>query len=187
MVGAGAVVTHDVPAGAVVVGSPASIVGYARSGGEKANVRQMREAPTEAESTVRGVEIVELSTAVDLRGSLVFGQVGGALRFRPARFFVVYDVPSRETRGEHAHRQLEQFLVCVKGECRLMVDDSTRRQEIELNRPTLGVYLAPMVWAVQYRFSRDAALLVLASDSYSGEDYIRDYDVFLSECAGVGS
>jgi UDP-2-acetamido-3-amino-2,3-dideoxy-glucuronate N-acetyltransferase len=81
-------------------------------------------------------------------------------------------------RGEHAHRTLHQFLVCLKGECALVVDDGTRREELLLDSPAIGVHVEPLVWGIQYRFSSDALLLVLASDVYDPQDYIRDYDEF---------
>ncbi len=89
------------------------------------------------------------------------------------------DVASKEIRGEHAHRSLEQFLVCVNGSCAVMVDDGQKRTEVALNRPNLALYLPPMVWGVQYKFTPDAVLLVLASDIYQAEDYIRSYEEFL--------
>ncbi|MGH9800560.1 MAG: sugar 3,4-ketoisomerase, partial [Blastocatellia bacterium] len=100
------------------------------------------------------------------------------LPFEPKRFFTVFDVPGREVRGEHAHRALHQFFVCLKGDCSLVVDDGTHREELRLASPTLGVHVQPMVWGVQYKFSGDAVLLVLASDKYDPDDYIRDYDEF---------
>jgi hypothetical protein len=103
------------------------------------------------------------------------------LPFVPKRFFVVRDVPSRDVRGEHAHRELHQFLVCVAGECSLVVDDGATRRELRLDSPSVGVHLPPRVWAVQYRFSPDAVLLVLASHAYDAADYIRDYGEFVRE------
>ena len=81
-------------------------------------------------------------------------------------------------RGEHAHREQSQFLVCVKGACSVAVDDGAKREEIRLDRPNLGLLLPPMVWGTQYKYSADAVLLVLASGCYDAEDYIRDYDDF---------
>ena len=74
------------------------------------------------------------------------------------RFFLVHDVPSREVRGQHAHRVCHQFLVCVSGSCRVIADDGKRRQEFLLDRNSLGLYLPPMVWAAQFDYSADAAL-----------------------------
>lgn len=178
MVGAGAVVTHDVPANAVV-GNPAYIKGYVESSPTAARVPAAVPGPPSA-LRVEGVTIHQLDGATDLRGSLVAAELARFLPFEPQRLFVVYDVPSREVRGEHAHRALHQFLICIKGECSVLVDDGRTREEIRLDNPRLGVYMAPMIWGVQYKFSPDAVLLVVASAPYDSKDYVRDYDEFLT-------
>ena len=86
-----------------------------------------------------------------------------------------------DVRGEHAHRECHQFLVCVKGSCSVVVDDGQNRAEVLLNRPNIGIHVPPLVWATQYKYSQDAVLMVLASEIYKAEDYIRDYDMFLEE------
>jgi hypothetical protein len=75
-------------------------------------------------------------------------------------------------------------MICLKGSCSLVVDDGENRDEITLDRSDLGVYLPPMIWGVQYKFTPDAILLVLASDVYKAEDYIRDYDEYLEMVSG---
>lgn len=178
MVGAGAVVTRDVPANAIVVGNPAKIVGYADVA---------RSAPLDAigpggafpESVVRGVRLHRLIKATDLRGSLVATNLGD-LPFLPRRTFAVYDVPSRDVRGEHAHRVCEQFLICLSGAVSCVVDDGQSRQEFRLDQPDVGLYVPPLTWGTQYDYTANAVLLVLASDEYDPEDYIRDYDAFLA-------
>lgn len=177
MVGAGAVVTRDVPPNAIVVGNPACINGYVSSG------RYTSDKPPEGETTVReipvkGVRCYELPLVEDMRGNLSFAEYGQFLPFVPKRYFLVFDVPSREVRGEHAHRLQEQFLVCVRGSCSMVVDDGLNRRELRLDRPTFGVYMPPMIWGIQYKYSEDAVLMVLASDCYDAADYIRDYDEF---------
>jgi hypothetical protein len=98
--------------------------------------------------------------------------------FEPRRVFVVHDVPTQHVRGEHAHRVQQQFFVCLKGSCTLVVDDGRIREQIVLDAPTIGVHVPPLVWAIQYGFSADAMLLVLASDKYDPAEYIRDYAEF---------
>lgn len=181
MVGAGAVVTKDVPANAIVVGNPARISGYVSSVNRtSAALVESRSCDSFIPGNVAGVRLIELPLIPDLRGSLSFAEVGQKLPFEPKRYFIVFDVKSKEVRGEHAHRRLSQFLVCVKGSCAVVVDDGKNRDEYNLDQPNLGIYLPPMTWGIQYKYSSDAVLLVLASDTYDPEDYIRDYDEFLS-------
>jgi serine acetyltransferase/dTDP-4-dehydrorhamnose 3,5-epimerase-like enzyme len=178
MVGAGAVVTRSVPPYAIVVGNPARIVGYTQEG----PAPEARPAPVTSQGTelhVPGVSLRKLPIVDDMRGSLSFGEFDRHLPFIPKRYFIVFDVPGKEVRGEHAHKQLHQFLVCVKGTCAVVVDDGQRRQELLLDSPGLGLHIPPMVWATQYKYTSDAVLLVLASDVYDPNDYIRDYDEFL--------
>lgn len=137
--------------------------------------------PTGAgEGPVRGVMVHRLARHHDLRGDLYSAEVGGGLPFEPLRLFVVRDVPSHDVRGQHAHRTVHQFLVCLAGECTLAVDDGRQRLEIRLDSPAIGVHLEPMVWAAQQGFSPDAVLLVLASGRYDADEYIRDYREFLA-------
>jgi UDP-2-acetamido-3-amino-2,3-dideoxy-glucuronate N-acetyltransferase len=178
MVGAGAVVTRDVPPNAIVVGNPARIVGYV-DGARTVPIGEV--APGElAVSRVEGVHLQRIQTATDMRGSLVAANFATDLPFVPARTFVVFDVPSRYVRGEHAHRVCEQFLVCLSGEVSCLVEDGHTRQEFRLDRPGIGLYMPAMTWGTQYDYSPDALLMVFASHEYDAEDYIRDYDQFLS-------
>jgi len=182
MVGAGAVVTKDIPPFAVVVGNPARITGYVQTNKSPINfVKPGQVFEDQQETGVRGTRLFDLPLVQDLRGSLTFAEINQALPFTPSRFFMVFDVPSKDVRGEHAHRKCSQFLVCVKGSCSVVVDDGRSRAEVVLNRPNLGLEVSPMVWATEYKYSPDAILLVFASDKYDAEDYIRDYDQFLKE------
>jgi acetyltransferase-like isoleucine patch superfamily enzyme/dTDP-4-dehydrorhamnose 3,5-epimerase-like enzyme len=187
MVGVGAVVTHDVPPRAVVSGNPARITGYVDTkrglGDRPPSIPTTPEAPI-TETSVGGVSVHRLPTFVDLRGSLAVGEFLQQIPFVPKRYFVVYDVPGKDVRGEHAHRHCRQFLVCLRGSLSVVVDDGTSSEEILLDQPCIGLYLPPMVWAVQYQYSPDAMLLVFASDQYDAADYIRDYDEFLSAIGG---
>jgi dTDP-4-dehydrorhamnose 3,5-epimerase-like enzyme len=92
---------------------------------------------------------------------------------------MVYDVINTRIRGEHAHRSCHQFIVCAKGSCAFVADDGTNREEFMLENPTMGIYVPPLVWGVQYKHSSDAVTIVFASEFYDPKDYIRDYDDFL--------
>ncbi len=104
-----------------------------------------------------------------------------SLPFVPRRIFTVYGVPSESVRGAHAHRACSQFLVCVTGSVRCLVDDGSTRDEIRLTTPEIGIHVPPMIWGTQWSYSRDAVLLALASHPYDADDYIRDYEEFLEE------
>ena len=181
MVGAGSVVTNDVPPGAVVKGVPARITGYvgAKISAIPGAVKVAPE-PGIYETFVRGVKIYRQKVVDDMRGKLTVGEIPDGLPFVPKRYYVIYGVPSREVRGEHAHKTLHQFMVCLAGECALILDDGVKREEVILDDPSIGLYRPPMIWGVQYKFSPDGVLLVLASEGYDPEDYIRDYDEFLA-------
>jgi len=181
MVGAGAVVTRSVPPNAIVVGNPGRISGYAETR-QIATPRfdaEQDHNPEVVHTEVQDVTWHRLPLAIDLRGSLSVGEIGQQIPFEVLRYFLVFDVPSAETRGEHAHRECHQFLVYVAGEVAVVADDGSKRQEFILDRPNLGIHLPPMTWGVQYTYSANAVLLVLASHHYSAADYIRDYDEFL--------
>ena len=180
IIGASAVVSHDVPPNAIVTGNPARIVDYV----DVLRVSQtpFRPAVTDIELPklrTKGAKMHHLTLIVDQNGSLSFGEVEKHLPFTPKRFFVVFDVPSMEVRGEHAHKELHQFLVCLKGSCSIMLDDGEYRDEVVLDSPSVGLHVPPNLWGVQYKFSADAVLLVLASDIYKADDYIHDYQQFI--------
>lgn len=175
----GSVVLRSVPAETVVVGNPARIVGYTGAH-RKAHPPFVEGAkPGDVRSgAVKGVTLHKLPLVRDLRGDLSAGEFEQNVPFRPKRYFLVFDVPSAEIRGEHAHKECQQFLICVRGSCSVLVTDGKTTEEFPLTQPNLGLYLPPMVWGVQHKYSADAVLLVFASHHYDPSDYIRDYDEF---------
>ena len=187
VVNPGAVVIGDVPPNAIVTGNPARITGYVGTFqlGLDTPTGEL-EGPAQ-ESTVGRARVHRLPLVHDMRGDLSVGEFDRDIPFKVARYFVVFNVPSSDVRGEHAHRVCSQFLVCVKGSCAVLVDNGTHRAEIALHEPNLGLFLPPMVWATQYKFSADAVLLVFASHLYDPDDYIRDFDEFLSEVGSTSS
>lgn len=190
MIGAGAVVVADVPANAKIVGNPGTIIGYvddqtveSRDGSHAAP--HVTGARTNEANLPRGARLIDLPIRRDMRGALVAGELVEMLPFIPQRYFVVFDVPSRHVRGEHAHRECAQFLTCLSGSLAVHLDDGERRAEIQLDTPGRGLLIPPMVWASQFRYSADAVLLVFASHSYQADDYLREYQEYLSELARV--
>ena len=177
----GSVVQKPVPPAALVEGNPATICGFrdAETAGQPRPGKAVLQSGPDEGVGVSGVRAIELPLVKDLRGSLAVAEFPEQLPFQPRRVFLVFDVPSRHIRGEHAHRSLWQLLICVRGGCSIVVDDGRRRAEVTLDRPSLGLLIPPMVWTSQYRHTTDSMLLVLASDQYDPNDYIRDYGEFL--------
>lgn len=175
MVGAGAVVTKDVPANAVVVGNPARIVGYV----DDVSEAQAPPAAAQAGSTLSEPgRLVPITVATDLRGSLAAIEFA-SLPFLPQRMFTIFDVPSTDVRGQHAHHRCHQLLIALRGSVSCLVDDGVRRTSHHLSTPNEALYMPPLTWGSQFNYSADAVLAVLASHPYDADDYIRSYDDFL--------
>jgi len=186
MVGAGAVVTHDVPPYAVVAGNPARIINYT-----DIQLRSSRDiepgglaSGTSPKTSVPGVVLYKRPIFVDLRGKLTVSNMPEDIPFVPRRYFLVYGAKSDKIRGEHAHKVCEQFLICSSGSIEVIVDDGHAREKLVLNEPNLGLYVPPMVWTTELNFSPDASLLVFASHPYDPDDYVRNYADFLSMVQG---
>lgn len=178
VVDAGSVLSRSTQPYSIMAGNPAKVVGFS-------GVSENNETPPhigaegEYDSRVRGVRTYRLPYISDPRGNLTVGEFGRSLPFQPKRYFVTFDVPSAHLRGEHAHRACDQFLICVRGSCALVVDDGENREEFQLDHPTFGVWVPKMTWATEYKHSPDSVLLVFASDYYDPDDYIRDYPEFM--------
>ena len=115
----------------------------------------------------------------DDRGQLIALEENNDIPFKIKRVYYIYDTKEGVRRGFHAHRKLEQILICVSGSCKIHLDNGKETAEVELNDPTEGLYISNATWREMYDFSPDAVLLVLASELYDEKDYIRNYDKFL--------
>lgn len=100
------------------------------------------------------------------------------LPFEPRRVFYLYDVPAGESRGAHAHKENHQFIIAASGSFEVALDDGTNSKTVSLNRPFYGLHIPPGIWAHELNFSSGAICLVLASEKYDEEDYIREYSDF---------
>ena len=115
----------------------------------------------------------------DDRGQLVALEEGKEIPFDVKRVYYMYDTVEGVRRGFHAHKCLEQILICVHGSCKILLDNGTEKQIVTLDTPFEGLYVSNDMWREMYDFSPDAVLMVLASELYDEADYIRDYDDFL--------
>ena len=115
----------------------------------------------------------------DSRGQLVALEEFKDIPFQIRRVYYMYDTGAGVVRGRHAHRSLEQILICIHGSCKILLDNGREKKIVPLEKPYEGVYVANDMWREMYDFSPDAVLLVLASELYDEKDYIRDYDEFL--------
>jgi len=131
-------------------------------------------------STINDCKFVTLPKIMDPRGNLTFIEGNNHIPFDIKRVFYLYDVPTEESRGAHAHHKLHQFLICLSGSFDVAIDDGEFQATIHLNRPWKGLHIPPLIWAAEINFDPGSVCLVLASDLFREDDYIRDYDQYLS-------
>ncbi len=130
------------------------------------------------------IKILEFSDLGDERGNLVVVEGSGFdVPFEIKRVFYIYGSDAEVIRGRHANRKTEFVLINVSGTSKVRLDNGFEQEVIELNRPRMGLYLPTMLWKDMYDFSEDSILLVLASEHYDAEEYIRDYDEYIKEIA----
>lgn len=115
----------------------------------------------------------------DERGMLVALEEFADIPFEIKRVYYMYDTKEGVHRGFHAHKCLEQILICIHGSCKVLLDNGSEKKIVSLEKPYEGLYVSNNMWREMYDFSADAVLMVLASEVYKEEDYIRDYDTFL--------
>ena len=124
-------------------------------------------------------QLIDLPKITDPRGNLTFIEGCRHVPFDIKRVFYLYDVPTGEDRGAHAHKELHQFLVCLAGSFDVAIDDGVSKRTVHLNRPWKGLHVPPMIWASEVNFDPGSVCLVLASEPYVESDYYRDYDMYL--------
>ncbi len=122
----------------------------------------------------------------DDRGQLVALEEFKDIPFEIKRVYYIYDTLSDVRRGFHAHKNLEQILICIHGSCKILLDNGHEKKIVPLEKPYEGLYVANNMWREMFDFSPDAVLLVLASELYDESDYIRDYEEFIMEVSKDG-
>ena len=133
-----------------------------------------------AKYSVYDCTIIELDQHhSDRKGNISVVQNGDTVPFDVKRVYYLYDVPGGESRGAHAHKELSQLIVAASGSFRVILDDGRAKRTFFMNRPYQGLYLKPGIWRDLKDFSAGAVCMVLASEKYDPDDYIRDYDEFL--------
>ncbi len=127
---------------------------------------------------IHSCSVVELIKIHNRAGNITIIQNGGHQPFDVRRVYYLYDVPSGSERGGHAHIELYQLVVAASGSFDVILDDGINKKIIQLNRPNFGLLVVPGIWREIVNFSSGAICLVLASDKYKEDDYIRDYSEF---------
>ena len=122
----------------------------------------------------------------DNRGQLVALEEFKDIPFRVKRVYYMYDTGKGVIRGQHAHKSLQQILICIHGSCKVLLDNGKEKKTILLEKPYEGLLVSNVMWREMYDFSPDAVLMVLASELYDESDYIRDYNEFLEYVKGCG-
>jgi len=130
-------------------------------------------------SSIDDCRIIELPKVADARGNLTFLEGNRHVPFEIKRVFYVYDIPSGQSRGAHAHRALSQFVISLSGSLDVELDDGRRKRVVHLNRPWLGLLIPPLIWAAEGNFDPGSVYVVLVDALYDENDYLRDYDEFL--------
>jgi hypothetical protein len=128
---------------------------------------------------MKGVKIINFRKITDVRGNLTVVENGCDIPFNIKRVYYIYDTPAGSERGSHAHKNLHQIIIAISGSFDVVLDNGLKKEKFHLNRPYNGLYISPMKWRVINNFSSGSVCLVIASESYISNDYIRDYQEFL--------
>lgn len=125
------------------------------------------------------IEWIELPSLGDQRGGLVVAESCKNIPFDVKRIYYIFDAKPDIPRGFHAHKELHQIAFCIKGKCKMLMDNGFVKEEVWLDQSNKGLRIPPMIWHEMHDFSEDCVLLVLASEHYDESDYIRDYADFI--------
>jgi dTDP-4-dehydrorhamnose 3,5-epimerase-like enzyme len=123
-------------------------------------------------------KLIDFDIKGDERGSLVAFEENHNVPFDIKRVYYIFGTDKNMVRGKHAHKVLNQLLICTSGSCTILLDDGDKKKEFYLNNPRKGLYIEGLLWREMYNFTSDCVLMVLASDYYDEKDYIRDYCIF---------
>jgi hypothetical protein len=129
-------------------------------------------------NSVYDCSVIELPRIKNRTGSITPVNNSKNIPFNVKRVFYIYDIPGGEDRGAHAHKECHQFIIAASGSFEIEMDDGINKRTVTLNRPYLGLHIPPGIWAAEKGFSSGAVCLVLASEKYTEQDYIRDYQEF---------
>ena len=127
------------------------------------------------------IQIINFPINGDERGSLIAVENNKEIPFKIKRIYYIFNTQKNVSRGFHAHKKLKQVAICVKGKCRIVLDDGKNQESVWLDSPEKGLLIQDLTWREMHDFSNDCVLLVLASELYNESDYIRNYDEFLLE------
>ncbi len=126
--------------------------------------------------TLDNVEILHLPKILDERGNLSFIEGGNHIPFKIERTYLIYDVPGGEIRGGHAYQELDEFIIALSGSFDVVLDDGNEKKTFSLNRSYYGLYVPKMIWRSLENFSTNSLCMILASEKYNEDNYLRDYD-----------
>lgn len=133
------------------------------------------------DNTVFDCSVIDVLKIHNEAGNITVVENGENIPFDVKRIYYLYDVPSGEARGGHAHYELEQFIIAASGSFDVVLDDGKNKKRVTLNRPNLAIHIVPGLWRELDNFSSGSICMVLASHKYDEKDYIRDYDEFKKE------
>lgn len=125
------------------------------------------------------VKLINLPNFSDMRGGLVAIESNQSIPFEIKRLYYIFNTELDTSRGFHAHLDLKQVVICLKGSCRFILDDGFKKEEVTLDSPLQGLVVESLIWREMHDFSEDCILLVLANKHFDENDYIRDYQKFL--------